>query len=81
MSRIGTRSSHNGMKLGIIGTGNMGQALGLGWAEELGFVGIDWGALERAQLVEAVGDFIRFQIIGMGLGPFATISLDVASAR
>lgn len=69
------------MKLGIIGTGNMGQALGLGWAEELGFVGIDWGALERAQLVEAVGDFIRFQIIGMGLGPFATISLDVASAR
>lgn len=69
------------MKLGIIGTGNMGQALGLGWAEELGFVGIDCGALERAQLVEAVGDFIRFQIIGMGLGPFATISLDVASAR
>ena len=48
------------MKIGIIGTGNMGQALGLGWA---------------------VGDFIRFQIIGMGLGPFATISLDVASAR
>ena len=69
------------MKLGIIGTGNMGQALGLGWAEELGFVGIDCGALERAQLVEAVGDFIRFQIIGMGLGSFATISLDVASAR
>jgi predicted dinucleotide-binding enzyme len=52
-----------------------------GLAEELGFVGINCGALERAQLVEAVGDFIRFQIIGMGLGPFATISLDVASAR
>jgi predicted dinucleotide-binding enzyme len=52
-----------------------------GLAEGLGFVGVDCGALERAQLVEAVGDFIRFQIIGMNLGPFATISLDVAPAR
>jgi predicted dinucleotide-binding enzyme len=50
-------------------------------AEELGFIGVDCGGLERAQLVEAVGDFIRFQIIGMGLGPFATISLDVAPAQ
>jgi 8-hydroxy-5-deazaflavin:NADPH oxidoreductase len=47
-------------------------------AEELGFVGVDCGALERARLVEAVGDFIRFQIIEMGLGPFATISVNVA---
>jgi predicted dinucleotide-binding enzyme len=46
-----------------------------GLAEELGFVGVDSGELERAQLVEAVADFIRFQILGMGLGPFATISL------
>jgi 8-hydroxy-5-deazaflavin:NADPH oxidoreductase len=44
-------------------------------AEELGFVAIDSGELERAQLVEAVADFIRFQILGMGLGPFATISV------
>jgi 8-hydroxy-5-deazaflavin:NADPH oxidoreductase len=51
-----------------------------GLAEELGFIGVDCGGLERAQLVEAVGDFIRFQIIGMGLGPFATISLNVAPA-
>lgn len=50
-------------------------------AEELGFIGVDCGGLGRAQLVEAVGDFIRFQIIGMGLGPFATISLDVAPAQ
>lgn len=49
-----------------------------GLAEELGFVGVDCGELARAQLVESVGDFIRFQIIGMGLGPFATISLDLA---
>jgi len=50
-------------------------------AEELGFIGVDCGGLERAQLVEAVGDFIRFQIIGMGLGPLATISLAVVPAR
>ena len=48
-----------------------------GLAEELGFVGVDCGELERAQLVESVGDFIRFQIIGMGLGPFGTISLNL----
>ena len=46
-----------------------------GLAEELGFVGVDSGELERARLVEAVADFIRFQILGMGLGPFATISV------
>jgi 8-hydroxy-5-deazaflavin:NADPH oxidoreductase len=50
-----------------------------GLAEELGFIGVDCGGLERAQLVEAVGDFIRFQIIEMGLGPFATISVNVAT--
>jgi predicted dinucleotide-binding enzyme len=44
-------------------------------AEELGFVAVDSGELERAQLVEAVADFIRFQILGMGLGPFATVSV------
>jgi 8-hydroxy-5-deazaflavin:NADPH oxidoreductase len=49
-----------------------------GLAEDLGFVAVDCGELERAQLVEAVGDFIRFQIIGMRLGPFATISLNLA---
>jgi 8-hydroxy-5-deazaflavin:NADPH oxidoreductase len=49
-----------------------------GLAEELGFIGVDCGELERARFVESVGDFIRFQIIGMGLGPFATISVNVA---
>jgi hypothetical protein len=48
-----------------------------GLAEELGFVGVDSGELERAQLVEAVADFIRFQIIAMGRGPFATISVNL----
>lgn len=48
-----------------------------GLVEELGFIAVDSGALERARLVESVGDFIRFQIIEMGLGAFATISIDI----
>ena len=48
-----------------------------GLAEELGFVGVDSGGLERAQLVEAVADFLRFQIIAMRLGPYATISVNL----
>src|SRR5207244_10705632 len=49
-------------------------------AEELGFIGVDCGGLERAQLVEGVGDFIRFQIIGMERGPFAPVSFAVVPA-
>lgn len=43
--------------------------------EDLGFVGIDSGELERAQLVEKLGDFIRWQMIGMKRGPFAFFPL------
>jgi predicted dinucleotide-binding enzyme len=46
-----------------------------GLAEELGFIPVDSGELERARLVEQVADFIRFQIAGMRRGPFATISI------
>jgi len=46
-------------------------------AEDLGFVGVDSGALERAQLVEGTADFIRFLILGMNLGALATISIRV----
>ncbi len=46
-------------------------------AEELGLVGIDSGALERARLVEAVADFVRFQGVGMSLGALVTLSLRV----
>jgi predicted dinucleotide-binding enzyme len=46
-------------------------------ADELGFVGVDSGELERAQLVESVADFTRFQIVSMGLGFFTTISVNV----
>jgi 8-hydroxy-5-deazaflavin:NADPH oxidoreductase len=48
-----------------------------GLAEELGLACVDCGELERARLVESVSDFIRFQIIGMNLGPLATISVNV----
>lgn len=46
-----------------------------GLAKELGLTPVDSGELERARLVEQVADFIRFQIAGMGRGPFATISV------
>lgn len=48
-------------------------------AEELGFVAVDSGELERSGLVESVADFIRFQIVAMGTGPFATISVQRGS--
>jgi predicted dinucleotide-binding enzyme len=48
-----------------------------GLAEELGFVGIDCGPLKRSQVVDGATDFLRFQIGGMGLGPFATLSLNI----
>jgi predicted dinucleotide-binding enzyme len=46
-----------------------------GLAEELGFVAVDSGDLAGARLVESVADFIRFQIVAMGRGPYATISV------
>jgi hypothetical protein len=46
-------------------------------AKDLGFAVVDSGELERAQLVESVADFLRFQILGMNLGLYATLSIDV----
>ena len=48
-----------------------------GLAEELGFVGIDCGPLKRSRVVDGATDFLRFQIGGMGLGPFAALSLNM----
>jgi 8-hydroxy-5-deazaflavin:NADPH oxidoreductase len=48
-------------------------------AQELGFVAIDCGALEFSRIVDGAADFLRFQIAKMGLGPFATLSLNVLS--
>ena len=49
-------------------------------AEELGFVGIDCGPLRSSRIVDGATDFLRFQIGGMGLGPFATLSLNIVKA-
>ena len=48
-----------------------------GLAEELGFVGVDCGELERARLVEAVADLVRFLTLGMGHQPLTTISINL----
>lgn len=45
-------------------------------AEEIGFSPVDCGALRSARMLEGLGDFIRFMIGGMQLGPFATISVN-----
>jgi 8-hydroxy-5-deazaflavin:NADPH oxidoreductase len=45
-------------------------------AEEIGFVAIDSGNLRNARLIEAMGDFIRFLIIGQQQGGYATISVN-----
>jgi 8-hydroxy-5-deazaflavin:NADPH oxidoreductase len=46
-------------------------------AEEIGFVAIDSGALRNARMIEGLGDFIRFLIIGQQQGGYATISVNV----
>ncbi|MFB2981867.1 NADPH-dependent F420 reductase [Microseira sp. BLCC-F43] len=46
-------------------------------AEEIGFVPIDCGMLRNARLIEGLGDFIRFMIIGQQQGGYATISVNV----
>jgi 8-hydroxy-5-deazaflavin:NADPH oxidoreductase len=48
-----------------------------GLAEELGFVGVDAGGLERSGLVESLADFLRLQILELGTGPGATLSINV----
>ncbi|AFY92744.1 NADPH-dependent F420 reductase [Chamaesiphon minutus] len=49
-------------------------------AEEIGFVAIDSGRLRNARMIETIGDFIRFVIIGQQQGSYATISVDVLPA-
>ena len=49
-------------------------------AEEIGFVAIDSGVLRNARLIETIGDFIRFLIIGQQQGGYATISVNVLPA-
>ncbi|MGH2415207.1 MAG: NADPH-dependent F420 reductase [Microcystaceae cyanobacterium] len=44
-------------------------------AEEIGFFPVNCGSLRSARMIEGLGDFIRFMIAGMELGPYATISV------
>jgi predicted dinucleotide-binding enzyme len=47
--------------------------------EDLGFIGLDSGRLEHANVVEGATDFLRLQIVAMGLGGFATLAIKTVS--
>lgn len=44
-------------------------------AKDIGFTPVDSGKLRNARMLEKIGDFIRYMIIGQGLGSYATISV------
>lgn len=51
-------------------------------AEDLGFVGVDGGGLERAGQAEALADVVRFQILAMGRKATTALALqDLEEAR
>ncbi len=45
-------------------------------AQDIGFVAIDCGELRFARLIEGLGDFIRYLMIGQKLGSSTTISVE-----
>jgi hypothetical protein len=49
-------------------------------ADEIGFVPVDCGKLRNARLIEGLGDFIRFMIIGQLQNSYATISVNILPA-
>ncbi len=49
-------------------------------AEDIGFSAIDCGTLRSARMIEGLGDFIRFMMGGMKLGPHATICVNIIPA-
>ena len=50
-------------------------------ASELGLAPVDMGPLRNARIVEPMGDVIRYLILGAGLGPWATLKVDVLAAH
>ena len=46
-------------------------------ARDLGLAPVDMGPLRNARIVEPLGDVIRYLILGAGLGPYATLKVDV----
>ena len=51
------------------------KAVVAGLAAQIGFEPVDSGSLEHTYLLEALGDFIRLQIAGLGRGPMTAISV------
>jgi 8-hydroxy-5-deazaflavin:NADPH oxidoreductase len=49
-------------------------------AREIGFAAVDCGELRHARLIEGLGDFIRFIIMGQLQNPYATLSVNVLPA-
>ena len=49
-------------------------------AEEIGFTAIDCGNLRNSRMIEGIGDFIRFLLIGQLQNPYATVSVNVLPA-
>lgn len=47
----------------------------MGLAEQIGFAPVDCGRLRNARLIEGLGDFIRFVMIGQERGPYTAISV------
>lgn len=45
-------------------------------AKDIGFAPVDCGELRFARLIEGLGDFIRYLMIGQKLGSYATISVE-----
>jgi predicted dinucleotide-binding enzyme len=46
-------------------------------ASDLGLAPVDMGGLRNARIIEPLGDVIRYLILGAGLGPYATLKVDV----
>lgn len=49
-------------------------------AEDIGFIPIDSGVLRNSRMLEKLGDFIRYMIMGQELGSYATLSVKTLPA-
>ncbi len=49
-------------------------------ASDIGLAPVDMGPLRNARIVEPLGDVIRYLILGAGLGPWATLKVNVLDA-
>ena len=67
----------NGVPIFLCGDDEGAKSIVTKLAEDLGFIGMDSGTLANAGLVDGAADFLRMQIVAMGLGPFATLSIRI----